>query len=1400
MPQELNLHSLFEKTFPQENVRKISDVEFAGLLDPLRPENTIHGYAPHGSTVYEIIEAACKQNKIHKRHIKFGVAQIGTRDLERGVIVWKPVYLQQWRKRRVKDGELVRFRLLPRGGIGGGGSKNPIRAIMQIAVTALAVVASVFTYGATLALMTGNAMSVATALAGIGGVTAGAMTGATFAAGVAGLAVTTIGSMLINAIAPLPTPKNTPITSRKESPTYSISAGKNNINAWGRVPVPLGRGRFAPPYAALPYTVVQDNDQYSHSLFCIGTGDVDVSDLRVGDTSVDEYIDIAWEYFKYDPKKPKRSSLFPTGIIQEELNIELLHNEWNTRTTTLCDSANVDLQFNGIGYANNNGSIGSVCVEFQIQTRVHKEGGGGDSEEGWSDSDGLKWYEGDTLYFEVQYDSRFFPKSFYAFVGVDFDKGFKIFSSKKACLKAKYSYLGAIKSVASKRGSGCGGDDGCESYHPVCNSSIVYDASVQAVEGVTLSGFSLSSPSCGVVNISAGWIGKTYGANKFVEICGAQTRTLRKTYEIPFPQKGVYDVRVRRLTEDSEDPKMSNRSFWVALRSISNDYPVNTPYPVNLLALKVKATGQLSGTLDTLSLTYKTSVLDWDKNSMEWVKRYTSNPASLFRHILQDKINMARPQSDNVMDFDSIVEAHEYWDDKQWEFNLVCDSDESVFERLRAFCAAGLASPTMIDGSWGIIIDKPREYIACAFTEANSWDWSFNKTQIILPNEIHCNFINEEHWSQDMRIVPTDEPYRDNYIFEKQDFPGVTNASQVYQLARFHYADAKVRRRFINLRAYDEAVLCTRGDMVVCSAPSVTTHGLGGGRVRKIFLDGEERVVMIETDQAQATDLSGRRFGVQIFNDDGEKISVEILPENKKQPFLKLKNPQKLPIQLGNKYAFGDFGEETFQAIVLNMRYNSDMTCDITLQDYVPLMYGNLDEPIPDWTSPITPPVILSATNVRAYEVWQYDSTSKSGRSYIQVYWNGEAENWNVFVSINGSTPTLYGSTGTNSFIIDPATTNVEYTIYVTPKDTATKAPYAKVNTLGKLAPPSPVLELNGKFYKDTVTLSWEHIPDHDLQGYELRRGRDWESSLEIAKGITTNVYEWNPPVDGTYKFLLKSIDTFGNYSLEAAECILTVDVEKGLNIVVDYEELPNYVDEAETRLHFTRAKNNYELIWTPSMTNMYGPEYTNLMFDDYAGGSENGVYVSKVHDLGIVSDAYLRIAVDYEIVMSGKRVTNMVFPNRTNMVFPNDTNLRITLMNTLKVEYRLRKDDTEWSEWTPYFGVIRVEARYYQIRVSTQNETPYAFTKITRIGTIVDVPDKIVILRDQVIPIEGRTFTLEALGMYPIYVQYVVGVTPLGEVGKYATVTKEKDRFTVQVFDSSGKVGSLVDLEIRGF
>lgn len=968
MSQEIKKVDILKGLVEDYNTTKAVKEEYnvAGCVHPLRPGMTAKGRVEPGTSVWDAVREACKAAGVRESFMRRGVAQIGTRDLKNNVTVWRPISQALWKTRKLNDGELLRFRLLPAGG-GGGGGKNPLRTILTVIVAVAAVAVSAMTFN--------WALGVGALTKIVAGQTVLNAAGTALVA-MSGLAVSTIGMVLVNAIAPIkaPTLGGLGSATRDESQVYGLSAGQNPINQWGRVPVPLGRGRFAPPKAASPYTVNSGDDQYLHELLCIGIGDLEVSDIKIGTTAIEEFVDVEYELLKYDPKLKNSPKLYPTGVFQEDLNVQLKYNEWNSRTTAECDKAECDITFQGLGYFNDQGGIDGRSVDFLVQYKLSEE-------TEWNDVLAPYWVQGrsfvidslDAPYKEgvIAFNSSGSLSLFWN--GDTVPSGYTLLQ-KVAATKSEYTYWDY-------------GYDEYGNYYREKRTRVSYSVSLRSggLDKGRVSGLAVTAVQARAVNgwrdfidrdyylrqygidiayprfqVSGGWYyppSVEGSGSAYVTYSGATSKLLRKTFTLNFPQRGIYDVRWQRRTGDSTDDRLRTDSFWTALRSVSTDRPVQTDYPVNLLAIRAKATGQLSGSLGNVTVYYRSKSLDWDRESKTWVNRFTSNPASIFRHVLQDKIAMARPQADAILDLDNLARAHEFWDDRGWEWNFVCDASVSVFERLQSICAAGLASPTMVDGRWGIIIDKERDHVACAFTSANSWGWTFERTQVRLPNEIHCTFISGVTWDTDMQRVATDEPIEGDIIYETQTYEGVNDPAQVYQLARFHYADAKNRRRTITLRCYDEALLCTRGDLVECACPNVSPHGLQVGRVRKVITDENGYVTGFTTDQSNTTDFSGRRFGVRIYNSEGVVYHAEVLPEDTTQTQLNFISPQQMNIANGDKYAFGDYSEEVFQAIVIGMQFNSDWTCDVALQDYVPTLYGDLSQPIPPFYTTVTRPI-----------------------------------------------------------------------------------------------------------------------------------------------------------------------------------------------------------------------------------------------------------------------------------------------------------------------------------------------------------------------------------------------------------------------------------------------------------
>src|SRR6185369_1298002 len=235
-----------------------------------------------------------------------------------------------------------------------------------------------------------------------------------------------------------------------------------------------------------------------------------------------------------------------------------------------------------------------------------------------------------------------------------------------------------------------------------------------------------------------------------------------------------------------------------------------------LLAVRIRASGQLSGVVDTLNCITTSRVKAW--SGAAWVDDTVSqNPADLFRHVLQGSAN-ARPVADALIDLDNLQDWHAECVAQGFKFNQVMSSARSVYDRLADIAAAGRAVPTFIDGKWGVIWDRPADSIVQHFSPRNSWDFKGSRVYAQKPHGFRIKFINEDNgFTADERIV-----YDDGYdatnatLFEglPGDLPGVTDPELVWKHGRFHIAQSRLRPEKIALSAGWEHLVCTRGDRV----------------------------------------------------------------------------------------------------------------------------------------------------------------------------------------------------------------------------------------------------------------------------------------------------------------------------------------------------------------------------------------------------------------------------------------------------------------------------------------------------------------------------------------------------------------------------------------------------------
>lgn len=324
MPQEIMQQEIMQQEIRTAGARVIAAPR---LLDPARDRADM--VAPAGSTLAGIVALALP-----------GLPE-GRRGWVRVTIGDRLVPAHLWPLVRPRPGALVLIRLVPAGG-------NALRQILMIAVAVAAMAIGQFWVGPAMAGALGLAQSTWAAIG----------TAATMAA----------GTLLVNALVPAKKPSNA-----KDPTRYAISGQNNAIAPNAPIPIALGRIRFAPPYACLPWTEdAGDFDQYYVAAFIVGVGPHAISDIRIGDTPISKYAGAQLEIRNGWPGDAPLT-LVPQQIVEQAEQTQISHEDGPVTRVSGgdADAISVTIRFPaGLISVNSKGKRFEIAIGFTIRARL----------------------------------------------------------------------------------------------------------------------------------------------------------------------------------------------------------------------------------------------------------------------------------------------------------------------------------------------------------------------------------------------------------------------------------------------------------------------------------------------------------------------------------------------------------------------------------------------------------------------------------------------------------------------------------------------------------------------------------------------------------------------------------------------------------------------------------------------------------------------------------------------------------------------------------------------------------------------------------------------------------------------------------------------------------------------
>ncbi|OOW67087.1 hypothetical protein Xmar_07700 [Xanthomonas axonopodis pv. martyniicola] len=696
-------------------------------------------------------------------------------------------------------------------------------------------------------------------------------------AAVWGAAITLTASLAVSALLAPPTPSG---SGNSPAQAYNqLTGSSNQINPWGVLPIVLGRARLFPPHAALPYSEALGEDSYQHCLFDLGHGDIEVSDIRIGDTPINQFDDVQYEI-------TRTPTLYTNDVQELAVGTELNVTNANAERTTAPD-------------------VDRISVDLVLPQGLIGYGDTGKPFDMW-------------VLFEVQYRS------------VSSSTWQAPASPRLARLAGTYSWSGSGTQLPN---------------YPPGNGR--YLAKAQAKDPFA----------AGVA------------------------------WDVP---RGQYVVRIRRLgaLRGSNKNTYLDAATWTVMRSIRNVNPSTTG--TNKLAARIRATGQLNGTLQTLSCTVQQRIPVYDRGTGAWsAPQASNNTAWVAWWLMTTCPALSTHAPTGRMDLDGFANYADHCTLHQLETGMVCDTATTARELINKVLGGSLGSLGHRDGRYTVVYDHGDSVPSWCFTPLEISEFRMSRKFVRLPHALRVQFKNPDaDWQDDEIIV-----LRDGYSYRGVDARGSPSAApaatrfeelrleqgmdarQAWVVGRYHLAQGEFRPNTYTWNSDIAGLTTTRGD-VVDVAHDVAEWGTGWGRVVSITAGGPAGAAALLVLNQEIETQDGVSYGAQMRLSTGARLVQPCTPHSTLTNIFYL---QSMPdgLKRGDAVVIGQLGQETAKLLITGVRNQRDLGTSFTAVGYdarVAQYIANAPNAIisevsgRDYGLP-APPVIVSAVSAAGNDV-----------------------------------------------------------------------------------------------------------------------------------------------------------------------------------------------------------------------------------------------------------------------------------------------------------------------------------------------------------------------------------------------------------------------------------------------
>lgn len=1038
-----------------------------------------------------------------------------------------------------------------------------------------------------------------------------------FAYGASIAAITIGATLLLNGLIPPPVPDLGFSGGRDidNSQMYSIAGQSNQMKRLGTVPKVYGRHRIFPTVAATPYTeLAVDPDtgetiQYLYSIFDFGLGTVDLADMKIGDSplTTDSFED--FEYRLVDINKPTSGTDEYDDRLESEFDIYRGKRVFTALSQALSDG-DENIQFsddntdgnpqeiivdficpNGLFSYSSNGVTGYRNVRLHIDFALvgtdtwmsynnldyvssHRSVGGVDITESQvllateTHNSNSTYYENYFFNYGTYNSSNNTKRIYYLkrnqnkllvkdTAGYTYAVGTKVFYGK--------NFLGNISVVNNLVGD---------------NTELTLDRDITGYfeayyrQGNTTYG---GTPPTSGTPLGVRTVRVSSQEASAAVIRGNKQGPVYANFRFTPLVAGQYKVRVKRIDSFGDyTTQKQDAVTWVGLTTSYKTPPVTTDKRHTFMELKIRATNQLNGHLQTLSAVASAVIPVYDPVTGTWTRQFTNNPAWVFCDLLTGEVNK-KPVATTRLHMDSIVEWANYCDEvptpppaqtylePRFQCNFILDYQTTLQGVLNQVSAAAQASLNVIDGKYGVLIDKLKTTPVQIFTPRNSKEFSSSRLYGPRPHAVRVKYIDPQLAWEVQEAIAYDNGYDAETATEYEELTSFacTNYEQAWRFGRYMIAQNKLRQETISISVDFENLICTRGDYVQITQDVMR---VGGTPARVKSLAGN--IVTIDDSLDIDPNIA---YGYVFRSATGEITTSTCTPQTASTFDLGGTLPA-----AGDLIIIGEVGRIVYDCIVRSISPNDDMSANVVLIEKADEIFDyESTDTLPTYDPQVSqtsrpdfyPP--KAVTGLTATDnTWECSPSGAGYNYYVELVWDIPLGSVYEFFEIwinDGRGYKKFDTTTDKRYVydVDQDRLDTEFGFKVVAVSASGKKlqliemPEVLVTPTTKSTPPSDVATLNMSITNQVLQLSWDKISDCDVAEYQIRFSPDsndvWESTVPL---LTVNRDVNSVSVQGrTGIYLIKAIDFAGNQSEIAAAGITSIPSLFDLNVITSIND-----------------------------------------------------------------------------------------------------------------------------------------------------------------------------------------------------------------------------------------------------